>query len=202
MKRPLVLPANEEGDEEFRELIRFFDETLGFCPNSVKTMYHRPRIAYAFIEMNKAVMENKGRVTSALKRMMGYISSNIAGCRYCQAHTIRAAERYGADPAQLENIWEYKTHPAFNEAERAALDFAATSSMIPNQVTDEIADALRKYWDEGEIVEMLGVIALFGYLNRWNDSMGTAIEGGAIESGNTFLKKAGWEPGKHAYNSE
>lgn len=202
MKRPLVLPATEEGDEEFRNLIRFFDETLGFCPNSVKTMYHRPRIAYAFIEMNKAVMENKGRVTSALKRMMGYISSNIAGCRYCQAHTIRAAERYGADPAQLEHIWEYKTNPVFNEAERAALDFAATSSMIPNQVTDEIADELRRHWDEGEIVEMLGVIALFGYLNRWNDSMGTTLEGGALESGNTFLKQSGWEPGKHAYNSE
>lgn len=202
MKQPLVLPANEEGDQEFRELIRFFDETLGFCPNSVKTMYHRPRIAYAFIEMNKAVMGNKGRVTSALKRMMGYISSNIAGCRYCQAHTIRAAERYGADPAQLEHIWEYKSNPVFNEAERAALDFAATSSMIPNQVTDEIAVELRRHWDEGEIVEMLGVIALFGYLNRWNDSMGTAIEGGALESGNTFLKKSGWEPGKHAYNNE
>jgi len=199
MKRPLVLPATEEGDLEFRELIRFFDETLGFCPNSVKTMYHRPSIAYAFIEMNKAVMENKGRVTSALKRMMGYISSNIAGCRYCQAHTIRAAERYGAGNAQLENIWEYKTHPAFNDAERAALDFAAAGSMIPNQVTDEIAGELRKHWDEGEIVEMLGVISLFGFLNRWNDSMGTALEAGAIESGNTYLKQGGWEPGKHLY---
>lgn len=199
MKTPLVNPANEEGDKEFQDLIKFFDETLGFCPNSVKTMYHRPRIAYAFIEMNKSVMENKGRVTSALKRMIGYISSNIAGCRYCQAHTIRAAERYGASQHQLENIWEYKTNSAFNDAERAALDFAASGSMVPNNVTDEIANELRKYWNEGEIVEILGVIALFGFLNRWNDSMGTTIETGAIESGNAFLKKLGWNEGKHKY---
>jgi len=201
MKVPLVLPAKEKGDKDFQDLITFFNETLGFCPNSVKTMYHRPRIAYAFIEMNKAVMENNGGVTSALKRMVGYISSNIAGCRYCQAHTIRAAQRYGANADQLENIWEYKTHPAFNDAERAALDFAAASSMVPNQVTDEIAAELRKHWSEGEIVEILGVIALFGYLNRWNDSMGTEIESGAIESGNIYLKKSGWNEGKHTYKT-
>ncbi|MFM7401980.1 MAG: carboxymuconolactone decarboxylase family protein, partial [Bacteroidota bacterium] len=111
MKRPLVLPSTKQEDKNFLELVQFFNETLGFCPNSVKTMYHRPSIAYAFIELNKAVMENRGRVTSALKRLIGYISSNVAGCRYCQAHTIRAAERYDAESEKLDNIWEFRTHP-------------------------------------------------------------------------------------------
>jgi uncharacterized peroxidase-related enzyme len=199
MKRPLVLPSTDQEDKNFLELIQFFNETLGFCPNSVKTMYHRPAIAYAFIELNKAVMENRGRVTSALKRLIGYVSSNVAGCRYCQAHTIRAAERYGAEAEKLENIWEFRTHPAFSEPERAALEFALASSTIPNGVDDHIAENLRQHWNEGEIVEILGVIALFGYLNRWNDSMGTELEKDAIESGEKFLKQSGWTAGKHAY---
>ena len=200
MKRPLVLPVVNTEDDELQKLIEFYNETLGFCPNSVKTMYHRPRIAYAFIELNKAVMENKGRVTSALKRLIGYISSNVAGCRYCQAHTIRAAERYGAEAKQMEHIWEYKTHPVFSEAERAALEFAAVSSIIPNDVDDEIAERLRQHWTEGEIVEIAGVVALFGFLNRWNDSMGTEIEQGAAESGEKLLSKSGWTTGKHSYS--
>lgn len=199
MKRPLVSPAPEKEDKNFQDLIQFFNETLGFCPNSVKTMYHRPQIAYAFIELNKAVMKNNGRVTSALKRMIGYISSNVAGCRYCQAHTIRAAERYGADAEKMQNIWEFKTHKVFTEPERAALELAFASSTIPNSVDDSIAEKLRIHWNEGEIVEMLGVISLFGFLNRWNDSMGTEIENGAIESGNKYLKKYGWTTGKHQY---
>lgn len=199
MKRPLVSPILEQEDKDFQDLIQFFNETLGFCPNSVKTMYHRPRIAYAFIELNKAVMENKGRVSSALKRMIGYISSNAAGCRYCQAHTIRAAERYGADVEKMENIWEFRTHKAFTEPERAALEFALVSSTIPNAVDDAIANTVRLHWTEGEIVEILGVVALFGFLNRWNDSMGTEIEAGAIESGNKYLKQQGWTVGKHQY---
>jgi uncharacterized peroxidase-related enzyme len=199
MQQPLVTPVTEQTDQRFNDLVQFFNETLGFCPNSVRTMYHRPEIAYAFIALNKAVMENKGRVSSALKRLIGYISSNVAGCRYCQAHTIRAAERYGAEQVQLENIWEFKTHPAFTEAERAALEFAWASSIIPNAVDDAIASKLRQYWDEGEIVEILGVVALFGYLNRWNDSMGTELESGAIASGEKFLGKNGWTVGKHVY---
>lgn len=199
MQRPLVLPSTDKADSDFLNLIQFFNETLGFCPNSVKTMYHRPAIAQAFIELNKAVMENKGRVTSVLKRLMGYISSNVAGCRYCQAHTIRAAERYGAEEEQMNHIWEFRTHPAFSEAERAALEFACAGSTIPNSVDDKVAENLRKYWTEGEIVEMLGVIALFGYLNRWNDSMGTELEKEAVESGEKYLGQREWTPGKHQY---
>jgi uncharacterized peroxidase-related enzyme len=199
MKSPLVLPAKEKEDKNFQELIQFFNETLGFCPNSVKTMYHRPSIAYAFIELNKAVMENKGRVTSSLKRLIGYMSSNVAGCRYCQAHTIRAAERYGAEAEKLINIWEFRTHNAFSEQERAALEFACASSTIPNAVDDAIAEKLRLHWTEGEIVEILGVIALFGFLNRWNDSMGTELENEAIESGDKYLKQNDWTAGKHKY---
>lgn len=198
MNQPLVSALPEAVNAEIQQLIEFFNETLGFCPNSVLTMQRRPAIALAFIQLNKAVMTNEGRVSSALKRLIGYIASQVAGCRYCQAHTIRAAERYGAADEQLANIWEYRTHPAFSEAERAALDFAAAASGIPNGVDEAIAQRLHQHWDDGEIVEMLGVIALFGYLNRWNDSMGTQLEAGAIASGEQHLAQHGWTPGKHA----
>lgn len=141
---PLVSPLLPDHDQETKALAEFFNETLGFCPNSVLTMQHRPAISKAFINLNKAVMENKGRVTSSLKRMIAWVSSNATGCRYCQAHAIRAAERYGAEQEKLDNIWEYKTHPAFSDAERIALDFSLAASVIPNAVTDEIKTELYK----------------------------------------------------------
>lgn len=193
----LVTPLSAEHDMETKKLAEFFNETLGFCPNSVLTMQRRPAISQAFINLNKAVMENKGRVTSPLKRMIAWVSSNATGCRYCQAHAIRAAERYGAEQEKLNNIWDYKTHPAFSDAERAALDFSLAASVVPNAVNKSIKENLYKYWNEGEIVEMLGVISLFGYLNRWNDSMGTTLEEDAIDSGNKYLGKHGFEVGKH-----
>lgn len=199
MKRPLVNPLPKDANQEAKDLAEFYQETLGFTPNSLFTMMHRPRIALAFQEMNKAVMENKGRVTSALKRLIAYLSSMTAGCRYCEAHAIRAAERYGSEQDKMNHIWEYKTYPAFTDAERAAFDLAIAASTVPNSNNDEISENMRTHWDDGEIVEILGVIALFGYLNRWNDSMGTQLEEPAAEDGNKFLGKKGWTRGKHKY---
>jgi len=194
---PLITPLSPDANEEVAELAKFFNETLGFCPNSILTMQIRPDIAKSFIALNKAVMANNGRVTSDLKRLVGYMTSFTAGCQYCQAHTTLAAERYGATADKINNIWEYKTHHLFSDAERAALDFAIAASSIPNSVDADISANLHEYWDDGEIVEILGVISLFGYLNRWNDSMATEMETSAVETGEKYLAKRNWSVGKH-----
>ena len=137
---PLVDLLSACKNKYIRKLSLLFQETLGFTPNSLLTMQRRPAIARAFIELNRAVMENHGRVTSLLKRLIEYVSSLAAGCRYCQAHTIRAAERYGAEDEKLGNIWDYRDHPAFSEAERAALDFGLAAATLPNSVYQFIAD--------------------------------------------------------------
>lgn len=194
---PLVPPLPQDHNSEVAELAMFFNETLGFCPNSVLTMQRRPAIAQAFINLNKAVMENYGRVTSEQKRLIAYLTSANTGCRYCQAHTILAAQRYGGTDERLENIWNFRESDLYSNAEKAAFEFAMAASSVPNAVDKTIAAEMNKHWDEGEIVEILGVISLFGYLNRWNDSMGTSLEDGATEAGNTYLKHTGWERGKH-----
>ena len=199
MKKPLVSPLDRNSTKQAREMADFYDETLGFTPNSLFTMMHRPRIAKAFLEMNQAVMENKGSITSSMKREIAYLSSMTTGCRYCEAHAIRAAERYGSSKERLENIWEYKSNAAFSESDRAMFDLAIAASQVPNGVSEEIKARAKKFFSDGEIVEILGVVALFGYLNRWNDSMGTELENPAVKSAEEILGARGWEVGKHSY---
>jgi uncharacterized peroxidase-related enzyme len=193
----LVTPLAPDANDEVVELARFFNETLGFCPNSVLTMQHRPAIAKAFINLNMAVMANDGSVTAEQKRLIGYITSANTGCRYCEAHTILAAERYGGSDERLENIWTFRDSNLYTAAEKAAFEFALAASSVPNAVDDEISTQLHLYWSDGEIVEILGVISLFGYLNRWNDSMGTSMESGAVDAGTRLLSKSSWDQGKH-----
>ena len=194
---PLVKPLPTDANEEVIELAKFFNETLGFCPNSVLTMQHRPAIAKAFINLNMAVMANDGRVTAEQKRLIGYITSANTGCRYCEAHTILAAERYGGTEERLANIWSFTDSDLYTQAEKAAFELALAASSVPNAVNDEITAQMHEYWDDGEIVEILGVISLFGYLNRWNDSMGTTMEAGAVDAGERLLSESPWTRGKH-----
>lgn len=195
---PLVSPLPEDHNPDLIDLIQFFRGPLGVVPNSVLTMQRRPNIARAFTELNKAVMENGGRVTAEQKRLIGYVASHAAGCRYCEAHTILAAERFGATPERLAGVWEYRTSPHFSDAERAAFDFALAAACVPNAVTPEIQANLRRHWTDDEIVEILGVIALFGFLNRWNDSMATTLEQIGLDAGEKTLTQTGWAPDKHS----
>lgn len=194
----LVRPFEEnEMDPGLLEFVQFFKGPLGVIPNSVRTMARRPRVAKAFTELNIAVMECEGAVTPEFKRLIGYVTSYVSGCRYCQAHTILGSERFGSTEERLNAVWNYADSPHFSAAEKAALDYAYAAARVPNEVTEEIGAKLHEHWEDDDIVEITAVIALFGYLNRWNDSMGSALEDLPVEAGNKFLGNTDWEVGKH-----
>ena len=194
---PLVKPSSIIKDKETQKLVTFFNETLGFCPNSVLTMQKKPHLAQAFVNLNKAVMDNAGSISSEFKRIIAYISSNTAGCRYCQAHTIRAAERYGGEKERLEQAWDFENSSLFSEAEKVALRFTIAASSVTVSTSQELEELLQHHWNETDILEIMSVISLFGYLNRWNDVMGTSLEEDAKDSAESLLQNQ-WNIGKHA----
>jgi len=196
----LVPPLDESDmDAQLRENVQFFKGPLGVIPNSVRTMSHRPPIAQAFTDLNIAVMTDyDSGVTPEFKRLLGYVSSFASGCMYCQAHMILASERFNASEERLNAVFDFEDSAHFTEAEKAALAFAHAATTVPNGVTPEVGERLKAHWDGGQIVEIMGVVALFGYLNRWNDSMGSALEELPISRGEQRLADAtGWSVGKH-----
>jgi len=195
----IVKPLEEnEIDPTLLEKIQFFKGPLGVIPSSVKTMSYHPNIADAFTNLNIAVMECKGTVTPEFKRLIGYVTSFSSGCLYCQAHTILGAERFGSTKERMEEVWNYSKSSVFSDAEKAALDFAFAAASVPNKVNTKEITELKKYWDDNDIVEIMGVIALFGFLNRWNDSMGSVLEDLPTEKGEKYLRdNTNWAPGKH-----
>lgn len=194
----VVRPLEEDEIEPtLRAQVQFFKGPLGVIPNSVRTMAYRPEVARAFTALNVAVMQCHGAVTPEFKRLIGYVTSYVSGCRYCQAHTILGSQRFGASEERLNSVWDFEQSPHFTEAEKAALAFAHAAAEVPNGVTPEIEARLKAAWDDGDIVEIMAVIALFGYLNRWNDSMGSALEDLPVSAGERYLAAIGWNVGKH-----
>ena len=47
-------------------------------------------------------------------------------------------------------------------------------------------------------VDLVAILSLFGWLNRWNDTLATALEEPAVDFGRKTLANAGWTVGKHA----
>ena len=108
--------------------------------------------------------------------MIAMLTSSAAGCQYCKVHTSYGAIKEGVAADKLAAIWEYATSPLFSDAERAALDVARTAAFTPNETTDKNFARLRAHYSDEQIVEIIGVISLFGFLNRWNSTIATELE--------------------------
>jgi len=194
---PRLAPLPESHSPELKENFEFSRKSLGFVPNSMLIMQRKPKLVKAFSQLSQAIWDPNSDVDRGFKRLVGHVASRAAGCMYCMAHTAEGSLHYGVEERKLAAVWEYRTSPLFSEAERVALDFALAAASVPNDVTDAMLAEMRKHWTENQIVEITAVVAYFGFLNRWNDTMGTPLEGEPIVVGEKFLAPHGWKVGKH-----
>jgi uncharacterized peroxidase-related enzyme len=190
-------PLPADATPELADTFRQFEQILGFVPNSLLTMQRRPAIVQGFGALTAAVMDPDGAVDPGFKRLLAHFASRASGCQYCQAHSLLAAGISGVADDKLAAIWEYQSSPLYSEAERAALDFALAAASVPNQVDEVLMKRLKAHWREEQIVEILAAICLYGFLNRWNDSMATELESNPKALGERILAKGGWTGGRH-----
>lgn len=218
-----VTPRKRSDFPEFEPLFQGSAEMLGETPNSMLTMAHRPGIlgtfgllsatifhklsepfSFARLRMTLAILKHARKsdpaneIDSGLQQLIAHASSLSAGCRYCQAHTAFSTNHLSVPAEKLDDILSYDTSPHYTPAERAAVALAFAAGRVPNAATNEHFVELRKYYNNAQIVEIVAVIALFGFLNRWNDTMATALEDPAKNFASAHLEKHGWEIGKHA----
>lgn len=195
---PRLKPLPIEAMPELEDIAKATQARLGFIANSMRLLSHRPKIARAFTELAKAINGPDTTLDKPLRSMIAQVASRTAGCSYCMAHTAHSGLHAGIAAEKERALWEYETSPLFSEAERAALRVAQLAAMVPNQVTDADFEALKKHFRDEQIVDIVAVISLYGFLNRWNDTMATELEASPLQTGKDYLAERGWSAGKHA----
>jgi len=193
---PHLEPLPWDATPQFRDRFQHYQDTRGFVPNSILTMARRPAIAQAFMDLNRAVLY-EGTVSEELKMLVSLVTSQASGCLYCQAHMTNLASIYAASDEKIRAVWAFETSPLFSAGERAALRLAYHAALVPNVASAADFAELKRHFDEGQVVEIVATIALFGYLNRWNDTMATTLEAKAVEVAGRAIGAVGWAPGKH-----
>lgn len=190
-------PLPAEHSPELAEDFAIFERILGFVPNSLLTMQRKPAMVKGFGALTKAVMDPAGTVDLGFMRLIAHFASRASGCQYCEAHSLVAAEIHGVSHEKLAAIWDYQQSPFYTEAERVALDYALAAGSVPNAVDADLMQRMKQHWSDDQIVQILGAVCLYGFLNRWNDSMATDLEASPRQMGEQVLAKGGWTGGKH-----
>lgn len=196
-----ISPAQPEQFAQVADHMDRWKKTKGYPPNSWLTMARKPAVFRAYRDLHTAVMMTEGEVPQALKFMVAHVVSAAAGDPYCAAHNAENAAHIARVPLEkVEALAQFQSSALFTPGERAALELARAAGTCPPRVTDGHFEALRKYYGEDAIAEIVAVISLLGWLNRWNITLATRIEDGALAFARKHLAASGWTPGVHADN--
>ena len=103
----------------------------------------------------------------------------------------------GANQEKLSAIADYEASAAFTPGEKALLALAFAAGQNPNEATSAHFNALKDHFSEEQIVQAVGVVSLFGFLNRWNDTMATTLEKAPMAFAKASLEAFSWAEGKH-----
>jgi len=185
-------------EPDLEDMIGVVEKANGYTPNSYMTLAHAPNVLRGFAALSKAILRDEGEVPKSLKFMVAGVSSQTAGCAYSQVHNFQSAAKNGVAEDRLRALPNFESSTLFSPAERAALVLSRAAASVPNKVTNEHFDELRKHFNERQIVELVAVIALFGWNNRWNSTMATELESTCLSFADKIgLATTGWNPKAH-----
>ncbi len=125
-------------------------------PGSMKLTFEIAKFAYKGIKLDPE-----------LHLMVGTFASQINGCGFCLDLARSTVIRKHLRMEKFNTLSEYRTSPLFSDRERAALAYVEEATRH-KRVSDATFKALRKQFNDREIVEITWVNALENYYNLQN----------------------------------
>ncbi len=156
----------DQTNEIAQKIYSDFEEQAGSVPEWVKVMAHKPEILKEFTELFKTVM-NTGELEPYLKWKIAYVVSETLKCEFCVSVTVSMLKKMGATDDLLSDIKEMKN---LKEGEKEILELVKDVTEDGHLDNPEIMDKLKDKLSEAELVEVVSVIGLFNYINRFNNA--------------------------------
>jgi len=191
MEHNYIGGKTRENFKEFEELFNGVEAFMGYVPNAHLAMAEKPELLMAFSNLAMTIFQSEG-IDMQTKQLIALASSLSSGCKYCQAHTSHGAERAGTKEEKIAEILNYAESDYYSDEERAVLDLAFASGRAPNISNAAHFNELKKYFSDDQIIDIVSVISMFGFLNRWNDTLGTKLEDVPRDFVEEKLKPLGW----------
>lgn len=156
----MTSPLDTRADTAFDSLVRF----AGYEPLALKSMARRPGLLPAVLQLVGLTVRGAGLLDEGLRFLVATEASRRAGCRYSAAHAAHAAHRLGVSWERLSALPHAEASGLFEELELAVLAVARGDMGRANVLTDE------------QRLEVVSVVALFGWFNRWNRLLPQPLE--------------------------
>ena len=164
-----LLPSlkKEEVNEIAKEIYNFFEKKTGKVPEWVKVMAHRSEILKEFVELFRVIME-EGEIDQFLKWKLALVVSETLRCPFCVDVSVKMLKKLGAKDEVIEKI---KKREGETEEEKNVLELIKDVTLDGHLDRPELFEKLREKFTPSQIVEIISVMGLFNYINRFNNTL-------------------------------
>ncbi len=188
---PLVDPLTATG--ETARYLAATRQLYGGISNAARMWAHIPYIAKAFPPYH-IVMERGGAggvLPRTLTTMILLRTAHLNAASYSLAHRTVLGRNAGLSGGQMDALAEpvCTGSPLFSAAEHAALRWAEEVVTNMAKRRGDLFDELRKYFDDGELVEITGLCAMANHIDLTQNALRVPLESDAeIEALNREIR--------------
>ena len=156
----------EQVEGAVKAIYEKFEKDAGKVPEWVKVMAHDPKIVKEFTELFKVIM-NGNTIKPLLRWKIAYVVSDSLKCPFCVDVTVKMLKILGASEKIINSIKKCKD---LSEEEKEVLTLVKEVTLKASVCTPELFEKLKKKFSEKELVEIVSIIGLFNYINRFNNT--------------------------------
>jgi len=148
----------------------------GALTGDIPIRARRPRLLIGYLRFEKAVA-TKPRVEQRLRALAVLKSAVMQGCEMCQDIASHEARTAGIRDEQVLDLYRYRESEHFDAIERLVCDLAVGMTATPVRVSDELFAGLQEHFDDGQLVELVNLIAVENLRSRFNATFGIGSTG-------------------------
>lgn len=155
-------PGIAEG--KAKTLLDSVQKRFGMIPNMMRTMAQSPAVLDAYLGFGKAL--NAGALDAPVRERIALTVAGVNSCDYCAAAHTAIGSTLGLGGSEMSaNLNSFSSDPKIE----VALVFARRIVVERGWVSDEDMQRVRDAgYTDGEIVEIIAVVALNTFSNYFN----------------------------------
>ncbi|MEK9723454.1 MAG: carboxymuconolactone decarboxylase family protein, partial [Rhodospirillaceae bacterium] len=175
----ISIVSDEQATPEQANFFKHCAKLMGRVANALRVASHSPRVAQALVgfmipTLRHEVTEN---VPVRIKAIVILKTSLLNACAYCVGHNTALSRAVGYSDEQLAALeGDYMSSALFADDEKAAIQWAECLTLRTYNQKPEAMEALKRHFNEAQIVEITMVSGFFNFWNRFTDSLQVDIE--------------------------
>jgi len=133
---------------------------------------------FASVALLYGALDRKSSPLSPVLRSLVTVRvSQINWCHFCvDINSATLAKRAGS-LEKVENLEHWKESDLFDDKERVVLEYTEAVTYSDQQVSDELIEKLKVYFDDDGLVELTGLIAFQNLSSKFNSALDVPAQG-------------------------